>query len=88
MAIRFHFRDSHFCFVNSHLAADMDAVDRRNSDFMDISKRMTFTFGHGQKREYLDHVRDYPWIPRWGDCGEELKRLGFSRSGLSVYEAE
>jgi hypothetical protein len=36
----------------------------------------------------LDHVRDYPWIPRLGDCGQELKRLGIHRSGLSVYDAE
>ena len=36
IAIRFQLFDSYFCFVNSHLAAGHDELERRNEDFKDI----------------------------------------------------
>ncbi|KAJ9068326.1 hypothetical protein DSO57_1029940 [Entomophthora muscae] len=42
VAIRMRLRDSYFCFVNSHLAADTGQVERRNQDFQDICRRIGF----------------------------------------------
>ena len=66
----------------------MDAVDRRNSDFFEISKRLSFGFGSQKgKDEYREHVMDYPWIPRLSDSEELKKALGIN-SELSIYDAE
>jgi len=35
-------RDSVFCFLNSHLAAGNDELERRNSDFREICKKIIF----------------------------------------------
>lgn len=45
VAIRMRLRDSYFCFVNSHLAADSSQVERRNQDFQDICRRIGFPIG-------------------------------------------
>ncbi|KAI9290691.1 DNase I-like protein [Neoconidiobolus thromboides FSU 785] len=42
VAIRIKLKDSYFCFINSHLAADSSQVERRNQDFMDICRRIGF----------------------------------------------
>lgn len=42
VAIRLRFRDSYLTFVNSHLAADSNQVERRNQDFQDICRRIGF----------------------------------------------
>ncbi len=42
VAVRFTVFDSSFCFVNSHLAAQATAMDRRNADYSDLSKKLLF----------------------------------------------
>jgi len=43
VAVRLRVHDSHFCFINSHLAAGNEELERRNSDFKDISKKLLFS---------------------------------------------
>ena len=43
VGIRFRFYESHICFVNCHLAAGDEQVQRRNLDYQTIESRMTFT---------------------------------------------
>ncbi|KAI0240548.1 hypothetical protein L0F63_007435 [Massospora cicadina] len=50
VAIRMRFRDSYLCFVNSHLAADIGQVERRNQDFQDICRRIGFPIGTSGER--------------------------------------
>jgi phosphatidylinositol-bisphosphatase len=40
---RFKLMDSWVCVVNSHLAADSKDVDRRNQDYAEICRRLSFT---------------------------------------------
>lgn len=42
VAIRIRLYDTTLCFVNSHLAAHQDEVQRRNQDYRDISDRINF----------------------------------------------
>lgn len=41
-AIRFKYRSTVLSFVNSHLAAYDEFVERRNADFHELSRRMVF----------------------------------------------
>ncbi|KAL8487247.1 hypothetical protein ACS0TY_023792 [Phlomoides rotata] len=43
VGLRLRVYDRLMCFVNCHLAAHLDAVNRRNSDFDHIYRNMTFT---------------------------------------------
>jgi len=36
--------DSYFCFINSHLAAGSDELERRNLDYKDISQKISFPY--------------------------------------------
>jgi len=42
VSVRFDIYDTSICFVNSHLAASQENVQRRNQDFHDICRRTTF----------------------------------------------
>ncbi|CAG8454959.1 3089_t:CDS:10 [Ambispora leptoticha] len=42
VSIRMRFHDSTLCFVNCHLAADEKQVLRRNQDYLEICRRITF----------------------------------------------
>jgi len=43
VGVRFRISDSSFCFVNAHLAAEQHNVARRNQDFHDIMRCLTFS---------------------------------------------
>lgn len=83
VAVRFMFKDSHFCFVNSHLAADSTMVDKRNQDFKDICNKLEFSL-HTLK-DFEEYCLHFPWIPvDWSNIG--LDSLG--KTHLSIFDVE
>ena len=46
MGLRIRVYDRIMCFVNCHLAAHLEAVNRRNADFNHIFRLMVFSKGH------------------------------------------
>lgn len=42
VGLRFRFHTDYFCFLSSHLAAHIPAVERRNQDALEISRRTLF----------------------------------------------
>jgi hypothetical protein len=82
VATRFRYKDSYFCFVNCHLAADLLELERRNNDYKynyiirNVSKRMVFQV----EKEDVDAKGYYdrnPWVCSFYDSkmtlhGEEL----------------
>ncbi|KAG0282208.1 hypothetical protein BGZ96_000740 [Linnemannia gamsii] len=42
VSIRIRYKDSYLCFVGSHLAADSSQIERRNQDYQEICRRLTF----------------------------------------------
>jgi len=44
VGVRMRVFDSIFCFLNSHLAAGSEELERRNSDFKDICRKLAFIY--------------------------------------------
>ncbi|CAG8769929.1 26351_t:CDS:2 [Gigaspora margarita] len=57
VAIRFRFHDSYLCFVNCHLAANPSGLERRNQDYMEICRRLTFPIDTSEGYSSL-----YGWV--------------------------
>ncbi|CAG8749718.1 27598_t:CDS:2 [Dentiscutata erythropus] len=57
VAIRFRFHDSYLCFVNCHLAANPNGLERRNQDYMEICRRLTFPYDTNEGYSTL-----YGWV--------------------------
>ncbi|CAG8542546.1 6347_t:CDS:10, partial [Scutellospora calospora] len=57
VAIRFRFHGSYLCFVNCHLAANPGGLERRNQDYMEICRRMTFPIDTSEGYSSL-----YGWV--------------------------
>lgn len=87
MGIRFRFHDSYLCFVGCHLAAFTDQIDRRNQDFIEICKRLTFT---QQPDPLVDHVK-YSWNDADDEGMSLLEDQGVARDWTvegSVFHSE
>ncbi|KAJ3096079.1 hypothetical protein HDU97_006225 [Phlyctochytrium planicorne] len=73
---RVRFYDSYLTFINSHLAADTNQVDRRNQDFSEICRRLQFPFNPpaavsplhpsaappANYGDYRTYVHRNPWV--------------------------
>ncbi|KAG0249594.1 hypothetical protein DFQ27_009915, partial [Actinomortierella ambigua] len=42
VAIRIRYKDSHLCFIGSHLAADTSQLERRNQDYQELCRKLSF----------------------------------------------
>lgn len=73
VGIRFKLYDSYFTFVNSHLAADVNQVDRRNSNYLDICKRLAF--GVGGYTSFMEYSLSNPWVSTHMDTGFDFWNL-------------
>ncbi|KAJ3124335.1 Type II inositol 1,4,5-trisphosphate 5-phosphatase, partial [Physocladia obscura] len=63
VSCRFRLDDSYLCFVNVHLAADSNQVDRRNQDFNEICKRTKYTITSGGVADIREYLKANPWVP-------------------------
>ncbi|KAI8137256.1 Endonuclease/exonuclease/phosphatase [Fennellomyces sp. T-0311] len=63
VGVRLRFHDSYLCFMGCHLAAFTDQVDRRNQDFGEICKRITFPHRPDELTSYVTYS--------WNDGGDE-----------------
>lgn len=94
VAIRFKYYDSFITCVNSHLAADTSMIERRNSDYQEICRRMTFPLP-GQYTEYTNYARHYPWVCGIRDAIKQMNGtsqmfdLGmFSKNSLTIFDTD
>ena len=63
VGVRLRFHDSYLCFMGCHLAAFTDQVDRRNQDFGEICKRLTFPHRPDPLTSYVTYS--------WNNGGDE-----------------
>ncbi|KAI9333720.1 Endonuclease/exonuclease/phosphatase [Obelidium mucronatum] len=83
VSCRFRFKDSYLCFVNAHLAADTNQVERRNQDYTDICKRTKYPLGgtYASVRDYLIHN---PWVYTMIDMNSPVASTPASPSATNL----
>ena len=59
VGVRFDYKNSSICVVNSHLAAHTENIKRRNQDFEDIKSRMKFNNDSSLELNIFDHELVY-----------------------------
>ncbi|KAI9259046.1 Endonuclease/exonuclease/phosphatase [Sporodiniella umbellata] len=55
IAVRLRFHDSYLCFVTSHLAALTEKTEKRNQDFLELSKRLLFSHTPNRLTQYVSY---------------------------------
>ncbi len=68
VGVRIKIYDSYITFINSHLAADVLQVDRRNQDFLEICARMEFPLS-AEYETFTDYTLKHPWVATHMDVG-------------------
>ncbi|KAG2235121.1 hypothetical protein INT48_006502 [Thamnidium elegans] len=63
IAVRLRFHDSYLCFITSHLAAFTEKVEKRNQDFTELTKRLSFPHRTDPLTEYVFYS--------WNNGGDE-----------------
>ncbi|KAJ3382623.1 hypothetical protein HDU92_004655 [Lobulomyces angularis] len=69
VAVRMRVFDSYVTFVNCHLAADPNYVERRNQDFQGLYQGLLLP-SSSKYTEYSDYVQANPWVPNINDSPE------------------
>ncbi|KAI8894695.1 Endonuclease/exonuclease/phosphatase [Globomyces pollinis-pini] len=81
VGVRMRIRDSYFTFVNSHLAADQNMVDKRNLDFKDISEKLTFPTSPAYEDSLYYYYKN-PWVSTFYDFLPAKNGGSFSPIGV------
>lgn len=68
VSVRFQLHNKWLCFVNCHLAAFADEVERRNQDYNDINARISF-------RKHPQSIRDHDYVYWFGDMNYRINEL-------------
>ncbi|TPX41049.1 hypothetical protein SeMB42_g05759 [Synchytrium endobioticum] len=83
--IRIRIRDSYLCFANTHLASDVNMVDRRNADYADVCRRLAFPLPADMKI-HSDWSNKHPWVSNIFDAMGSSGGPG--RASLSFFDAD
>ncbi|OAJ37826.1 hypothetical protein BDEG_21807 [Batrachochytrium dendrobatidis JEL423] len=78
VGIRLKLFDSYLCFVNAHLAADTSMVDRRNQDYQEICRRLSFPL-QSHFKNYIAYAQANAWVCNSMDAAPSLS--GFPTGG-------
>lgn len=81
-AIRMRIHDSYYTFINSHLAADANQTERRNEDYVYISKRLVFPIsGYDDSHDYY---QAHPWVSSFFDHAPSLNGSSSPPNGTFI----
>ncbi|KAI7888825.1 Endonuclease/exonuclease/phosphatase [Mucor mucedo] len=76
VSVRFRLHDSYVCFVTSHLAAFADKTEKRNQDFIELSKRLIYPNHPDPLTEYVSYS--------WNNGGDE--GVSFMENNQAVHD--
>ncbi|XP_017773007.1 PREDICTED: type II inositol 1,4,5-trisphosphate 5-phosphatase, partial [Nicrophorus vespilloides] len=68
VAVSFQLHNTTLCFVNCHLAAHVEEVERRNQDYNDINTKINF-------KRHPQAIKDHDQIYWLGDMNYRIRRL-------------
>lgn len=81
VAVRFELHNKWLCFVNCHLAAFMDEVERRNQDYNEINSRVSF-------RKQPQSIRDHDYVYWFGDMNYRINELNSSQVKTYLFRGD
>lgn len=96
VAVRLRIHDTYFTFVNSHLAAFANQVERRNQDFADLCRRLQFPVPNKYDSDIANYLQQNPWVCSLLDVDETYARLfamnatqgAGAPNSLSIFDTE
>ncbi|KAG0243878.1 hypothetical protein BGW41_001067 [Actinomortierella wolfii] len=72
VAIRIRYKDSHLCFIGSHLAADTSQLERRNQDYQELRRRLTFPIVKDTSRRGSKSASGQPSLANIFECDHTI----------------